>query len=255
MNKWTNMTLKRGSVDEALSAVTKFKVPRFVIYRDICNTLERDGRLTEAVECFQRMENELPEDAGVRDEQAEWELGGWLQPQTRIARSILTALEQNGDVAMDSASYEEAVAHYSTALSLNHSSADLLTKRSRARAGNGSWEDSLQDADAVITLDPSSLSGHERRHAALLGAHRYDEAINAHNHMLLMLEQSADLVTRAPVPSVPFEDDAEPFTPVGGDGDLDAPFTNPRPPSSSYPVSSSHHSPQFDKLTRALRLL
>jgi len=59
-------------------------------------------------------------------------------------------------------------------------------------------------------------------------------------------------------PALPLEDDAEPFTLVdedGGDGDLDAPFTNARSPSSSYPVPSSHHAPQLDKLTRALRLL
>ena len=61
----------------------------------------------------------------------------------------MKALEQNGDVAMDSASYEDAVAHYSTALSLDPLSAVLLTKRSKARAGIGSWQDSLQDADAV----------------------------------------------------------------------------------------------------------
>jgi len=57
-------------------------------------------------------------------------------------------------------------------------------------------------------------------------------------------------------PSLPFEDDAEPFTPVdedGGDGDPGAPFTNPRPPS-SYTTESSHHAPRLDKLTRALRL-
>jgi len=52
-------------------------------------------------------------------------------------------------------------------------------------------------------------------------------------------------------PALPFEDDAEPFTPV----DSDAPFTNPRPPSSDTGISSSHPSPQLDKLTRALRLL
>jgi len=33
-------------------------------------------------------------------------------------------------------------------------------------------------------------------HAALLGAHRYTEAIDAYNNMLLMLEQSPDPVTR-----------------------------------------------------------
>jgi len=36
------------------------------------------------------MRNELLEDAGVRDERAEWELGGWLQPQAPIALDTLT---------------------------------------------------------------------------------------------------------------------------------------------------------------------
>ncbi|KAI9571763.1 hypothetical protein HD554DRAFT_2016457, partial [Boletus coccyginus] len=108
----------------------------------------------------------------------------------------MMALKRNGDVAMDSASYEDAVAHYSTALSLDPLSVDLLTKRSKARAGNGSWEDSLQDANAAIKLNPSSLIGHERKHAALLGARRYAEAIDAHSDMLLMLERLPDPVTR-----------------------------------------------------------
>jgi len=59
-------------------------------------------------------------------------------------------------------------------------------------------------------------------------------------------------------PTLSFEDDAEPFTPVdedSGGGDPDAPFTNPRPPSSSHAVSSSHRTSQLDKLTRALRFL
>jgi len=50
---------------------------------------------------------------------------------------------------MDSTSYEDAVTHYSTALSLDPMSADLLTKQSKARAGIGSWQDSLEDADVV----------------------------------------------------------------------------------------------------------
>ncbi|KAI9455960.1 hypothetical protein HD554DRAFT_2317619 [Boletus coccyginus] len=56
----------------------------------------------------------------------------------------------------------------------------------------GSWEDSLQDANAAIKLNPSSLDGHERMHAALLGIRRYTEAINAYINMLLVLEQSAN---------------------------------------------------------------
>ncbi|KAI9461363.1 hypothetical protein HD554DRAFT_2041443 [Boletus coccyginus] len=77
--KWASIMLIRGSADEASSAATKFKVPKFVVYRVICDILERDSRLTEAVEFFRQMQNEVPEDAGVRDERAEWKLGGWLR--------------------------------------------------------------------------------------------------------------------------------------------------------------------------------
>jgi len=49
----------------------------FVIYRVICDILERDGRFTEAAECFGQMQNELPEDAGSHNERLEWELSGW----------------------------------------------------------------------------------------------------------------------------------------------------------------------------------
>ncbi|KAI9455961.1 hypothetical protein HD554DRAFT_2238147 [Boletus coccyginus] len=111
MFKWASMILKRGSAHEAASAANKFKVPRFVVYRVICDILERDGRLAEAVECFQQMQNKLPEDAGVRDELVEWELD--------FKSRCMKVLEQNGDVAMDAASYGDAAGHYSTALSLD----------------------------------------------------------------------------------------------------------------------------------------
>ncbi|KAI9567268.1 hypothetical protein HD554DRAFT_2270131 [Boletus coccyginus] len=58
-------------------------------------------------------------------------------------------------------------------------------------------------------------------------------------------------------PALPFEDDAERFTPVdkdSRDGDPDLPFTNPLPPS-PYTAAPSHHTPRPDKLTRALRRL
>jgi len=71
-----------------------------------------------------------------------------MEPSDFKAR-CMKALEQNGDVAMDFASHEDAVAHYSTALSLDPLSAVLLTKRSKAHARIGSWQDSLEDADAV----------------------------------------------------------------------------------------------------------
>ena len=48
----------------------------------------------------------------------------------------------------------------------------------------------------MITLDPSSPWGYKRKHAALHGAGRYDDAINAFEAMLLQISQSPDLDIR-----------------------------------------------------------
>ena len=44
----------------------------------------------------------------------------------------------------------------------------------------------------IIKLDPSSLSGYERKYAALLGMGYSDEAINAFKTMLGKMSQSSD---------------------------------------------------------------
>ena len=52
--------------------------------------------------------------------------------------------------------YDEAVSWYSTALSLDPpTSPMLLAKRSKARAGMGSWQDALNDANEVLHLFPA----------------------------------------------------------------------------------------------------
>jgi len=61
--------------------LVQFKVPRFVVYRVICDILEEDGRLTEAVECFCQLQNALPEETAMHNERVGWERGGWLQPR------------------------------------------------------------------------------------------------------------------------------------------------------------------------------
>ena len=60
--------------------LVQFKVPRFVVYRVICDILEGDGHLTEAVECSCELHNAPPWETVMHTEQVEWE-GGWLQPQ------------------------------------------------------------------------------------------------------------------------------------------------------------------------------
>ena len=55
--------------------LVQFKLPMFLVYRVICDILEGDGRLTQAIECFRQMQNELPEDTNTHDGRAQWELG------------------------------------------------------------------------------------------------------------------------------------------------------------------------------------
>ena len=119
-------------------------------------------------------------------------------------------LQDLGDRSMIARQYHEAISQYTTALALNpvvlH---DLLGKRSEAHAGKGEWEDALSDANEVahfsllqlhmlmcgaqvIKLDPSSPLGYERKHAALHGIGRHDDATSAFETMLLKMSESSD---------------------------------------------------------------
>ncbi|KAG6377280.1 hypothetical protein JVT61DRAFT_15065 [Boletus reticuloceps] len=110
-----------------------------------------------------------------------------------LVKKCLTAFECKGDAAVESENPKGAIVQYSTALYLNPSNpVGLLVKRSNARATLGLWEDALTDADDAIKADSSSPWGYERRHAALHGLQRYDEAINAFSCMVSLLESSLD---------------------------------------------------------------
>ena len=43
-------------------------------YRAICEVLERDGRLSEAIMCFREVQNELTLDGSIDKERAQWEM-------------------------------------------------------------------------------------------------------------------------------------------------------------------------------------
>ncbi|KAI6156833.1 hypothetical protein BKA82DRAFT_3966222, partial [Pisolithus tinctorius] len=114
-----------------------------------------------------------------------------------FTKKCTATLEHIGDEAFGSAKHDDAITQYSAALSLKPPSpAGLLLKRSRTRAAKGLWENALQDANEAVKLDPSNPWGHEAKHAALHGAQRYDEAIDAFKSMLHVVEQSHDPVIR-----------------------------------------------------------
>jgi tetratricopeptide (TPR) repeat protein len=142
------------------------------------------------------------------------------QPQRgRTPVTFLSDLEQRsskqperlGDIAVDAKRYDEAISHYTTALSLNPPSPqDILIKRSKAFLATGSWKQALDDANQVhhfcimqvnlvhtsshqaITLDPSSPWGYEMKHAALHKAGDYDNAVDAFEVMLSKIMESPD---------------------------------------------------------------
>lgn len=120
-------------------------------------------------------------------------------------------LEHFGDVAAQARRHDEAIAQYSTALSLNPvPPKDVFMKRCDAYMAKGFWLDAIHDAEQVladvlyslssltkyhhqvITLDPSYPWGYERKHAALHGAGLYFNAIGSFKMMLLMISQSPD---------------------------------------------------------------
>ena len=129
-----------------------------------------------------------------------------------FTQSSFKKLEHLGDTAVDAQRYDEAISCYSAALSLNSASLrGILIKRSKAHVATGSWKQALDDANQVhtsflphggsvllthhrqvITLDPLSPWGHERKHAALHRAGRYDDAIATFETMLLKISQSPD---------------------------------------------------------------
>ncbi|KAF8424790.1 hypothetical protein L210DRAFT_2092135 [Boletus edulis BED1] len=98
-----------------------------------------------------------------------------------------------GDKAADAQRHDEAITHYTTALSLNPPSPQLiLIKRSRAFLATGSWKQALQDADQAVRLDPLSPWGYEMKQAALHKARKYDDAIDTFETMLLKMAESSD---------------------------------------------------------------
>ena len=106
LSKWARLILVRGSVNEALDAATKvrvarcileldvdsfslqFQLPKLVIYRAICEVLEQDGRLTEAVR-FQNIQNDSTEDTSTY---TAWEVGEWVQDS--VSRGVPNILNR-----------------------------------------------------------------------------------------------------------------------------------------------------------------
>ena len=149
-----------------MTFLAQYMFPRFTIYCALCDILERDGKITEAIGCFRQMQSDATVGASVCNEQPGWELSEWLwSGAAKIYLNVHTGFQQRcyrrseelADGAMGSENYIEAAKHFSTMLLLDTGDrVDILIKRSKARAMMKSWEDALRDADEVYYALSSS---------------------------------------------------------------------------------------------------
>ncbi|KAI6094590.1 hypothetical protein F5141DRAFT_1296170 [Pisolithus sp. B1] len=152
----------------------------------LCETLFAKERTAEAVEVLLNV-------IGKSDEEIQRSnvTAGWIAGTSLFTQRCAMTLMRVGDEAFASAKHDDAITQYSVALSLSPSTpAGFFFKRSRARAAKRLWEDALQDAIEAVKTDPSDPWGYEAKHAALHGAERYDEAIDAFKSMLHAIEHS-----------------------------------------------------------------
>ncbi|KAF8129810.1 hypothetical protein EV363DRAFT_1417516 [Boletus edulis] len=186
LNVWARASLAHREWKEVLIAAVDFLAPRFTIYEAVCERLKTIDRIADAVECFHEMTNEL---GGETLKLHGGHLGWALDFKQRCSEK----LEHLGDKAVNVERYDDAISRYSTALSLIPSSPQaILIKRSKARLATGAWKQALEDANQVITLDPSSPWGYEVKHAALHKGGDYDNAIDALEVMLTKMAESPD---------------------------------------------------------------
>ncbi|KAN0078113.1 hypothetical protein V8E55_010170 [Tylopilus felleus] len=156
------------------------------IRQSLCEALYAADRIKDAVECFHQMARALGEEVNVHHEHLEW--------ARDFSQRSSKNLEYLGDAAMDAKQYDEAISHYTIALSLNQKSPEgILVKRKKAFVATGSWKQALDAANEAIAFNPSSPWGYEMKHAALHEAGEYKDAVHAFEAMLSMIAQYPDL--------------------------------------------------------------
>ncbi|KAG2356060.1 hypothetical protein BDR07DRAFT_1613333 [Suillus spraguei] len=151
-----------------------------------CDALLCAGRLQDAMKSYRCMMD-------ASDDITEANCLEWSNAFTeKCSARCLT----KGDAALAARNYESAIELYSAVIDLGCTSDVAFVNRSEANLGKMLWEDALLDAQKVIELDPSSRVGYQLTHAALRGAQRYDEAIDAFTIMLSKLDGASETQIR-----------------------------------------------------------
>ncbi|KAG1799729.1 uncharacterized protein HD556DRAFT_1525032 [Suillus plorans] len=174
-------------------------------HQKCCHALLRAGKLQDAVKSYQHMM--FSSDKYTKADCLDWSNGksGVLMSRrlhfspalhSAFTEECGTLCSTNGDAALAASKYDKAIDLYSAAIDLDSASDVIFAKRSKAKLSRMLWEDALLDALKVIELNSSSPIGYQLTHAALHGAQRYDEAIEAFKIMLSKLDNSSEAEIR-----------------------------------------------------------
>ncbi|KAG0701114.1 hypothetical protein DFH29DRAFT_876116 [Suillus ampliporus] len=136
----------------------------------------------DAVESHQCMMRMIDEHA--KDSDLEW--------STAFKQDCAARYAAKGDKANGDSDFEGAIELYSVAIGLDSSCYSLFVHRGKVKLRRDLYAEALHDAEKAIELNPSSYFGYELKRVALLGAHRYNEAIEAFKTMHSKLDDASD---------------------------------------------------------------
>ncbi len=86
-------------------------------------------------------------------------------------------LKEQGNVALASENYSEAIDIYTKAIQLDDKNHVLYSNRSAAYVKAGKYEEALEDANKTIELNPTWAKGYSRKGTALSFMQKYPEAM------------------------------------------------------------------------------
>lgn len=93
-------------------------------------------------------------------------------------------MKDKGNAALNAGKVDEAISHYTSAISLEPENHVLYSNRSAAYCKAGKYEEALEDAKHTIKLKPDWPKGYSRKGAALAYLKRYDAALESYKEGL-----------------------------------------------------------------------